>query len=31
MGIKGIGESIVDDIIEERNKKGEFRDIFDFF
>ena len=29
-GIKGVGGSAVDNIIEERNKNGEFKDIFDF-
>ena len=29
-GLKGVGEAAVENIIEERNKKGPFKDIFDF-
>jgi len=29
-GIKGVGAAAVDNIIEERNKNGEYKDIFDF-
>ena len=29
-GLKGVGEAAVENIIEERNKKGAFNDIFDF-
>ena len=29
-GIKGVGGAAVDNIIEERNKNGEYKDIFDF-
>lgn len=29
-GIKGVGANAVQDIINERNKRGEFKDIFDF-
>ena len=29
-GLKGVGEAAVENIIEERNKKGAFKDIFDF-
>jgi DNA polymerase-3 subunit alpha len=29
-GLKGVGEAAVENIIEERNKKGVFNDIFDF-
>ena len=29
-GLKGVGEAAVENIIEERNKKGPYKDIFDF-
>ena len=29
-GLKGVGEAAVENIIEERNKKGAYKDIFDF-
>lgn len=29
-GIKGVGEAAIENIIEERNKNGQFKDIFDF-
>lgn len=30
-GIKGIGEGVVDEIIEEREKRGPFKDLYEFF
>jgi DNA polymerase III subunit alpha len=29
-GLKGVGEAAIDSIIEERNKKGPYKDVFDF-
>lgn len=29
-GLKGVGEAAIDNIIEERNKQGHYKDIFDF-